>query len=354
MRANDEKNPATMTGPEILLITIPFPPFDDSYAKLRHLHPEVEILHYNTKDINIVPPDIWAKATIHLTLSLFPKCRDQVPRLKWVHLYSGGINQALGASLLHDKDIIWTRNSGVHAPQIGEWTMATLLAFYRQIPEQLKWQESETWRASDYQPRGDLLGKTIGFLGYGAIARHAARIAAACGMRVLAYTLHEKDTPEQRKSDTFTPKRTGDPLGEIPEEWHSGDLNRFLSSGIDVLVISVPSTDKTRHSIGKEQFAKLQNCYVINLARGNIIKTEDLVTALNDGTLRGAALDVTDPEPLPKGHPLWSAKNTIITPHTSGVSDEYMPRTIEILDENLKRLHNGDELINLILRSDGY
>ena len=339
---------------ETLLVTIPFEPFDDSYARLKELQPGVEILHYNTKDVDVVPPNIWAKATIHLTLYLFPRTREQVPSLKWVHLYSGGINQALDAPLLQSKEIIWTRNGGVHAPQIAEWATATLLAYYRQIPTLLKWQESSIWQAQSYQPRGDLLGKTIAFLGYGAIARHTARIASACGMRVIAYTLHEKTTSEQRESKTFTPKHTGDPLGEIPEEWHSGELEGFLSLPIDVLVISLPSTDRTRRSLGKAQFAKLKGCYVINLARGDIIKTDDLVEALNNNTLRGAALDVTDPEPLPDGHPLWTAKNAIVTPHISGVSDEYMPRTIDILNENVERLHEQKELLNLVQISDGY
>ncbi|KAH6664661.1 D-isomer specific 2-hydroxyacid dehydrogenase [Halenospora varia] len=343
-----------MQSHEVLLITIPFDPFEDCYARLKKLQPGLEILHYNTKDIDIVPPQVWAKTTVHLTLYLFPQNREQVPRLKWVHLYSGGINQAIHAPLFTDKEIIWTRNGGVHAPQIAEWVVSTILAYFRQLPMLLKWQESGTWRAQEYVSRGDLLGKTVGFLGYGAIARHTARILAACGMHVIVYTLHGKSTKEERQSKTFTPKYTGDPEGEIPSEWHHGGLNEFLSSHIDVLVISLPSTDKTRKSIGKEQFSKLKGAYVVNIARGDIVKTEDLVDALEDGTLLGAALDVTDPEPLPPGHPLWSAKNAIVTPHISGVSDEYMPRTVDIIHENLNRLKAEKELVNLIIRSEGY
>lgn len=350
---------------ETLLITIPFEPFEESYARLKELQSQagvdLEILHYNTKDVDIVPPEVWRRATVHLTLYLFPESRDQVPRLKWVHLYSGGINQALAAPLLHDPSVVWTRNGGVHAPQIAEWAVATLLAYYRQLPTLLKWQEAQAWRASEYRPRGDLVGKTVAFLGYGAIARHTARVAAACGMRVVAFTLHGRPTPESRRSTTFTLNHTGDPDGAIPEAWHSGDLGRFLAdysaSGrqkIDVLVVALPSTEKTRGMLGRAQFEKLRDCYLINLARGDIVCTDDLVESLNDGTLRGAALDVTDPEPLPAGHPLWTARNAIVTPHTSGVSDEYMPRTVDILDGNLRRLHAGEELFNLVHRSDGY
>jgi phosphoglycerate dehydrogenase-like enzyme len=344
----------TMHTHEVLLITIPFHSFDDCYSRLRKLQPSLEIIHYNTKDIDIVPSEVWAKATVHLTLYLFSRSREQSPRLKWVHLYSGGINQALNAPLFTDKNVVWTRNGGVHAPQIAEWVVGTLLAYFRQLPMLLKWQESGIWKAEEYKSRGDLLGKTVGFLGYGAIARHTARILAACGMRVIVYTLHEKSTTEQRQSKTFTPKHTGDPEGDIPAEWHHGDLNAFLSTHMDVLVISLPSTDKTRRSIGKDQFSKLKGAYVVNIARGDIVKTEDLVDALENDTLLGAALDVTDPEPLTQGHPLWSAKNVIVTPHVSGVSDEYMPRTVDILDVNLNRIKAGKELMNLIIRSEGY
>ncbi|CAK7230479.1 hypothetical protein SCUCBS95973_007588 [Sporothrix curviconia] len=344
---------------EVLLITIPFDAYPDSYDHLKTLQPGLEVIHYNAGagDEDSIPAADWARATVHLTHSLFAASRAQCPHLKWVYLYSGGINQALHAPLLHDRGIHWTRNSGVHAPQIAEWAVGMLLAHFRQLPRLLQWQQEGVWLASEYRTRGDLLGKTVAFLGYGAIARHTARIVKACGMRVLAYTLHEKKTAAQRVSTTFTPANTGDAAGELPEAWYHGDLDTFLDTvptKIDVLVLALPSTDKTRGSIGRAQFDKLRGCYVINVARGDIVKTDELVAALNDGTLLGAALDVTDPEPLPEGHPLWTARNTIVTPHISGVSDEYMPRTIEILDENLRRLHSGRELINQVQRDNGY
>ncbi|KAL1895258.1 hypothetical protein Sste5346_005405 [Sporothrix stenoceras] len=351
---------ANSTPPqEVLLITIPFDAYPESYARLKELQPNLEVIHYNAGagDEDKIPANVWARTTVHLTHSLFASDKKQCPNLKWVYLYSGGINQALHAPLLQDRLIHWTRNSGVHAPQIAEWVVGTLLAHYRQLPRLLKWQAEGVWRASEYKTRGDLLGKTVAFLGYGAIARHTARILSACGMRVVAYTLHAKTTPSERVSTTFTPANTGDPAGALPEAWYHGGLDAFLDAvkgTVDVLVVALPSTDKTRGALGAAQFEKLKDCYLINVARGDIIKTDELVTALNDGTLLGAALDVTDPEPLPQGHALWTARNAIVTPHISGVSDEYMPRTVEILDENLKRLHDGRPLINQIQREDGY
>lgn len=344
---------------EVLLITLPYEPFPESFARLKKLQPCIkEIIYFNLEGPQgheTVPADVWARATIYLTLRLFPKSREQVHNLKWIHTYSAGINQALNCPLFHDPNIHWTRNSGVHAPQIAEWAISMLLAHYRQIPLLLGWQAEQSWRGSEFRAHSDLLGKTIAFYGYGAIARHAARIASACGMRVVAYTLHEKATPEQRVGTTFTPANTGDPEGKLPAKWYHGDLDDFLSSeSIDVLVVALPSTEKTRKSIAASQMAKLRGCYIINVGRGDIIHTDDLVAALNDGTLFGAALDVTDPEPLPKGHPLWTARNTLISPHISGLSDEYMPRTIDILSENLSRLSSGKPLINQVSRKDGY
>lgn len=209
---------------------------------------------------------------------------------------ASGVNQAIQESLFQAQDIVWTRNSGVHAPQIAEWVIASLLSHFRQIPMLLELQKSKNWDARNhYMSRGDLLNKTIACLGYGAIARHSARIASACGMRVIVFTLHEKSTPHERRSATFTPHNTGDPDGRIPDEWHHGSLNDFLSLHIDVLLIALPSTDKTRKCIGKDQLSKLKNCFLINVARGDIVDTDALVEALNCGTLRGAALDATDP-----------------------------------------------------------
>ena len=180
------------------------------------------------------------------------------------------------------------------------------------------------------------------------------------GMDVHAYTLHPKETPEARRDKTYTPEGTGDVEGVLPSKWFSGsskeDLHRFIGSDLDLLVISLPLTPKTTHLIGKEEFEVMskKKTFVSNIARGPVIKTDDLIEALNNETIRGAALDVTDPEPLPDGHALWSAKNVIITPHISGGSTAMEERIFGILGTNLKRLSEGKEPINKVNRKDGY
>lgn len=181
-------------------------------------------------------------------------------------------------------------------------------------------------------------------------------------MRVHAYTLHAKDTPESRRDRSYTPPGTGDPTGLLPSRWFSGgsktDRHTFLSSGLDLLVIALPLTEETKHSIGKAEFEVLAEeegrTFVSNIARGPIIVTDDLIQALDTGKLKGAALDVTDPEPLPDWHPLWKAKNLIVTPHVSGGSTRYFERVLRILELNLSLLAEGKELTNKVNRKDGY
>lgn len=169
----------------------------------------------------------------------------------------------------------------------------------------------------------------------------------------------------------------GDPDGEFPSKWFSGaskeDLHTFLGSGLDLLVVSTPLTPGTKHLLGKEEFQILYNSspsinfvdetghsetcgrtFVSNVARGPVINTDDLIEALETGLIRGAALDVTDPEPLPDGHKLWSTRNVILTPHVSGASTRYNERVLAILEENLGRFGRGERLVNEVSKREGY
>lgn len=192
-----------------------------------------------------------------------------------------------------------------------------------------------------------------------------ARISIALGMSVHAYTLHEKPTPSSRRDNSYTPPGTGDPEGLLPAKWFSGsskeDLHQFLGSGLDLVVVALPLTDLTRGLIGKDELEVLARgkgdsgkVFLTNIARGPIVVTDDLVEALNGGLLRGAALDVTDPEPLPEDHPLWTAKNVIITPHVSGNSSAYLERVLRIFTGNLRLLSEGKPLMNVINKKEGY
>lgn len=221
------------------------------------------------------------------------------------------------------------------------------------------------------------MNKHSGILGYGSIGRQTARLCAALGMTVHAYTLHPRPTPASRRDTSWAPPGLGDPEGTLPARWFSGgsraELHAFLSSGLDLLVVATPLTDRTTHLLGKEEFEALAaghdrnrdgndnggkggkgRAFVSNIARGAVVSTEDLAEALETGLIRGAALDVTDPEPLPEGHPLWRAPNVIITPHVSGASTKYYERALAVLQCNLRRVSEGAELVNRVDKTRGY
>lgn len=179
-------------------------------------------------------------------------------------------------------------------------------------------------------------------------------------MDVHAYTLHEKKTPEAKRDTGYIPDGLGDPDGRFPAQWFHGAskaaLHAFLGSGLDLLVVALPLTAATTGLLAAPEFAVLarHKTFLSNIARGPIVETDHLVAALNAGLLRGAALDVTDPEPLPEGHPLWRAKNVLVTPHISAASTSYFERVWAITKLNLQRLSEGGELVNKVNRKEGY
>jgi len=177
-------------------------------------------------------------------------------------------------------------------------------------------------------------------------------------MDVVAYNFHERPTQQSKRDTAYSEKGLGDPEGIFPSRWFHGkdQMDEFLSSGLDLLVIATPLTAFTQGLIGAREFNIMskKRPYVCNVGRGPIIRTDDLIVALETGLIRGAALDVTDPEPLPEDHRLWKCENVIITPHVSGNSNHYNKRLLNILEVNLRRMNEGEHLVNAISRTLRY
>lgn len=185
-------------------------------------------------------------------------------------------------------------------------------------------------------------------------------------MTVYAYTASPRSTAESRRDTGYIVPGTGDEDGSIPVSWHHGtdkeSIHSFLSLGLDHLIISLPLTPQTTRLLGAEEFALLsEKCthrrvmpFITNISRGRVIDQEALIDALHSGALSGAALDVTDPEPLPKDHRLWDAPNLQLSPHVSSLGSEYFPRAMDILKLNLGRLEKGESLVNEFKRKKGY
>ena len=310
---------------------------------------------------------MFKDATILFTFSGFPKTLDLAPKLDFVQLLSAGSNQLQKHPIYTDTEIPIATATGIHGPQIAEWVVMTALVQSHGYKTLYELQKHHKWRQDledpDYGIVYDRVGLRLGVLGYGSIGRQVGRVAKAMGMSVIAYTASPKDTAEKKKDPGYIVPGTGDPDGEIPDEWYSGldkkSLHHFLEQDIDWLVVSVPLTDDTLHFLSTAEFAKLsqngkRKTYITNIARGPIIDQPALIQALKDGVLGGAALDVTDPEPLPEDSELWDLPNVIVTPHISGRGTRYTERVFQILDINLERREKGEKMINLVRRERGY
>ncbi|KAJ4310471.1 hypothetical protein N0V84_010953 [Fusarium piperis] len=341
-----------MSSPEVLLIITPFVPKTEWLDHLKEKCPSVEVITYPTELYALevpkeLPTEVWKRTTALFTWKAFPP-KELVPNLKFVQLLSAGCAQIFGLPLFEETEIAFSTSNGSHA-------YAALLGFphYLDLQKQSKWVDPESDEDTE-----DSVGLKVGILGYGNIGRQVAKIATSLGMDVHAYTLHERATAESRKDDSFVETGLGDPDGLLPSKWFHGkdQLNDFLASDLDLLVILLPLTEQTRNMISKEQFALLskKKTYVCNAGRGPIINIEDLITALDTEQIRGAALDVTDPEPLPSDSKLWGYRNVIITPHCAGNSNHVYERVFKILTYNLERRSKGEQPINKVRKSLGY
>lgn len=223
---------------------------------------------------------------------------------------------------LAERDIIVTNAAGIHAPGIAEQTIGNMLVFARRLHEGWRRNQSQEWR---HFQSFELTDSTITIVGLGSIGQAVAQ-------RLEGFDV---DTIGVR----YTPTKGG-PTDEVIG-FDDRDVHHALAR-TDYLVVACPLTDQTRGLIGKAEIATLPpHAVIVNTARGPILDTDAIVDALQSESLRGVALDVTDPEPLPKGHPLWSLENALITPHTGGHTPNHWDRLADILAHNYTALDVG-------------
>jgi phosphoglycerate dehydrogenase-like enzyme len=257
--------------------------------------------------------------------------------LRWVQQPSAGVEHLLEIPDLMERDIILTNMQRAYGPEIADQAIAYLLAFTRSLAHFVRTQPRQEWRSRGPDVALDeLLGKTLLVIGLGGIGSEIARRAAGFGMRVLA------TDPKVWERPPFV------------EELHKPDAFAALLPRADVVASAVPLTKVTRKMIGASEFSAMKTGVIlINVSRGGVVDTDALVAALDTKKVAAAGLDVTDPEPLPKGHPLWS-RNVIITPHSAGQSPGGERRRQQIFCENLRRFAAGEMLLNIVDKAAGY
>ena len=225
-----------------------------------------------------------------------------------------------------------TNAAGIHAPGIAEQPIGSMLVFARRLHEAWRRKGNAEWR--HFQSR-EFADSTVTIVGLGAIGQAIAQRLAG----------FEVDTIGIR----YTPSKGG-PTDEV-YGFEEEAIHHALSRS-DYVVVACPLTELTRGLLGDAAFATMPpDAVVVNAARGGIVDTEALVAALRSNTIRGAALDVTDPEPLPADHPLWTLENCLITPHTGGHTPKHWDRLADIVAENVGRLNDGTELRNVVAAS---
>jgi len=272
--------------------------------------------------------------------SITPEQVHAGKKLQWVQVMSAGVEGVLhlsGSNELRDRDIILTNNQIVQGPEIADHAMALLLMLTRHLYRFHDDMKQERWQPPRPYPGVELNGRTAVIIGVGGIGTQIAFRAWAHGMTVIG--VDPEDIPYMPViSKVVKP----DMLDEVLPE-------------ADVVFISAPHTPMSHKMVGARQFELMKkNSYFIAVSRGGIYDMDALVKGLETKRLAGAGVDVTDPEPLPKGHPLWKFENVIITPHIAGRSDKDHARMVGTVKENIARFVEGKPLINVVDKQKGY
>ena len=299
------------------------------------LIPDLEIARATT------PAEIEAEIADTDVLYGFPgpEVIAKAERLRWIQSPGAGVDWVARVPGLVENDaIVVTNTRGAHAPSIAEHVFGLMLAHTRGIPQALAWQRERYWgRAEGYRALREVKASTMGIIGFGAIGRAIARRALAFEMSVIALDAHPVE-PGPELDEVLTADR-------LPE----------LLGNSDVVVVTVPYSASTHHLLNGDNLRLMrEDAYLIVISRGGIVEEEALAALMTSGHLAGAALDVTDVEPLPADSPLWAIPNLIITPHLAGASGPKERRCVEILRENMVRFAAGDELVNVVDKRRGY
>lgn len=252
---------------------------------------------------------------------------EDATELEWVQLPYAGVEK-FAPNLI--PDLIWTCGKGVYADPVAEHVMALILAAFRNLHV---YAAADSWTE---QVGRNLRGASVTVIGGGGIARS------------LIGLLEPWDTA------VTVVRRTPEPVPGATATLTMEHLNQAISD-TDVVVLAASLTADTHHLVDADFLAAMaRRAWLVNVARGGLVATDDLVDALRHNEIAGAALDVTDPEPLPGGHPLFGLHNCIITPHVGNTPEMGLPLITDRVARNVARWIAGDELLGLVDVVAGY
>jgi len=233
-----------------------------------------------------------------------------------------------GVAEVLPKHMTFANAASVHETSTAELTLALILASQRAIPDFVRAAAAGKWEPSWHQSLAD---RTILLVGYGGVGHAIESRLLPFEMTVLRLARHERS----------------DERGRI---YALGDLNELLPMS-DIVVIAVPLDESTHHLVSREFLSLMSDgALLVNVARGAVADTDALLEEAQSGRLR-LALDVTEPEPLPDGHPLFALENVLVSPHVGGMSSAALPRIARLIHQQIDRMHRGEEPVNVVLRT---
>lgn len=279
----------------------------------------------------IVPP-VEAEALVWLQGSpqQLRATLEEAPQIRWVQLPSAGIERYVDLGIIRD-DRAWTCAKGSYADAVAEHALALGLSGMRGVVDAAR---ATSWEAG--RPGRTLLGADVTILGAGGIARSLTGLLRAFSARVTV--VRRRDAPFEGAVATYSSDRLLEAL-----------------VGADLVVVALALTPETTHVIARDQLAAMErHAWLVNVARGRNVSTEDLLWALDTGEIEGAALDVTEPEPLPADHPLWRQRRCVVTPHNANPEPLWRRELEARVAENVRRFAAGEPLVGAVDPRAGY
>ncbi len=262
----------------------------------------------------------------------------EAANLKWMHIPWVGVNMVLADQAVVNSPAVLTNGAGIISASVADQVLAFILNFSRQMPLQWEAQKRKEWSWKELRGRMDVLtDQTCGIIGYGNIGTDIGKRAKAFGMRVIA-TRSNPQAPAEYLDLALSNE-------QLPE----------LLAQSDFVVVTAPLTPETKGMIGKAQFEQMKpTAILINIARGQLVKEQELIEALQAGIIAGAGLDVFEKEPLPASSPLWELENVILTPHSAGIFQRLDQNSFDFFLKQLQRYVSGEKLKNIVDKQRGY
>jgi phosphoglycerate dehydrogenase-like enzyme len=288
------------------------------------LRAELGPLPNGVKLVTEPEPDVEMLVAAPEFADRLPELFKSLPRLRVVQSFSAGVDWLVP---MVPRGVVICRAVGVHDASVADWVMAAMLTMQRRLPEFIESQRRAEWDRREGDESEDLEGQRVVIVGHGSIGRALATRLEPFGMRVTGIAQH--------------PRQDARSTSALPD----------LLPLADVVVDLLPLTPETEKFVNQDFLARMKpGALFVNAGRGRTVDTDALVSVLNAGRIR-AALDVTDPEPLPSDHPLWRAPNTLITPHVAGSVGQWQRRGYRLAGEQIRRFVAGQQLVGVYAAS---